>query len=220
MDDKQKEYLKNKGKLVREQNRNFRHKINQLYAKKYRYSLRFEDALLSDDGKAYINVDLTNIDSPFSIFSYDRRLNQEIYDYIDNEAFYLRASIPIVINFDDGNRYSQELKDRIRKTVIRHYSLQYEDNRLEWKKTLLFGFLLLGIGLGALLTYILLSIFVLGPKEIDRIYIEIICIISWVFIWQSVDHFFFTGHDKRINIYNAGQLALAEVRFGEPVIKK
>lgn len=220
MDEKQKQYLSDKAKEVREQNRVFRQRINQLFAKKYRYSLRFEDAMIDDDGKAYINIDLTKIETPFSVFSYDRRIDQEIYDYIENEAFYLRVAIPLVINFDDGGKYSEELKDKIRKAVVRHYSLQYEDKRLEWEKGTFFGAIVLAIGLLFLATYIVTSI-ILANFGIDNIFIEILCIMSWVFVWQSVDAFFFSGRQRKIDVYNAGQLALAEVRFGEPpTIKK
>ena len=221
MDEKTKKYLREKGKEVRQQNRVFRHRIDQLFAKKYRYSLRFEDAMIGDDDKAYINIDLTKIESPFSVFSYERRLDQEIYDYIENEAFYLRVAIPLVINFDDGGKYSDDLKNKIRRTVIRHYSLDYEDKRLEWEKGRRFGWIVLSIGLIFLLTYVLLSVFVFSPLGWDNVMIEIICIMSWVFVWQSVDAFFFSGHRRKIDVLNAGQLALAEVRFGEPpTIKK
>ena len=221
MDENTRKLLREKGKEVRQQNKLFRHRIDQLFAKKYRYSLRFENAMIGDDDKAYINIDLTKIDSPFSVFSYDRRIDQEIYDYIENEAFYLRVAIPLVINFDDGGKYSSDLKEKIRKAVIRHYSLDYEDKRLEWVKGRFFGFIVLSIGLIFLLTYILLSIFVFAPLGWDNVMIEIICIMSWVFTWQSVDAFFFSGHRRKIDVYNAGQLALAEVRFGAPpTIKK
>lgn len=220
MDEKTREYLKEKGKEVRSQNRVFKKRIDQLFAKKYRYSLRYEDAMILDDGKAYINVDLTKVESPFSILSYDRRIDSEIYSYIDQQAFYLRAAIPIVINFDDGGKYSDDMKNKIKKAVVRHYSLEYEDKRLEWQKGLLFGCLIAGIGIVFLLIYILLSVLVFIPQGIDNIFIEILCIFSWVFVWQSLDYFIFRGHERRVDVYNAGQLALAEVSFGEPVTKK
>lgn len=220
MDDKTREYLKDKGKEVREQRRIFRKRIDQLFAKKFRYSLRYEDAMILDDGKAYINVDLTKVDTPFSVFSYDRRIDSEIYSYIEQQAFYLRVTIPLVINFDDGGKYSPELKEKIKKAVVRHYSLEYEDKRLEWMKSLIFGSIVLGIGIIFLLTYILLSVLFFIPRGIDNIFIEILCILSWVFVWQSLDYFFFRGHERRTDVYNAGQLALAEVTFGSPGIKK
>jgi len=193
----------------------FRKRIKKLFEKKYRYSMRYENNVVMDDGKAYINVDLTKVESPFSVFSYERRFNQEIFDYIDNEVFYLRAEIPVVINFDDGGKYSEELKDKIRKVVIRHYSLIYEDKRLEHSKNIFTGILLSIIGA------ILLGIFVTlcALTDINPVFLEIFEIVSWVFIWTATDKFLFSGHDKRIDIYNAGQLALCEVTFGKPVNK-
>lgn len=202
---------------AKEQNIEFAHKVSKLLDRKYRYSIRYEDSLVEDDGKAYINVDLTKVDTPFSIYSYDKRVDSEIYAYIDSAAFFLRASVPVVINFDDGGRYSDELKDKIKKAVIRHYALEFEDRMHEHHRRLAFGWLSFFIGLIFLGLSVTLN-FLLEDKV--RIFLEIITILSWVFVWQSVDIFFFSGHERRVDIYNSAQLAVAEVRFGEPIHSK
>ena len=207
-----KELRKEKKTEVKEQNIVFAQKISKLLDRKYRYSIRYEDSLVEDDGKAYINVDLTKVETPFSVYSYNRRVDPEIYAYIDNAAFYLRASVPVVINFDDGGRYSDELKEKIRKAVIRHYALEFEDRMHEHRRRIVFGLFALLFGLMFLTTTILLHVFV----ERINVFFEIITILSWVFIWQSVDIFFFAGHERRIDIYNSAQLAVAEVKFGAP----
>lgn len=206
-------YLKRK-----EQRRVFKENTDKLFAREYRYSERFEKSHVQDDGKAYINVDLTKVESPFSIYSYDQRLDQEIFDYVDSEAFYLRATIPLVLNFDDGGKYSQTLKDKIRKAVVRHYTLDYEDKRMEFRKNRIFGALILVIGASFLALYVFLTLFLENYLRFtDTVILEIICILSWVFIWESVNRFFFSGTEKKIEMLNAGQLALMEVTFGEPV---
>lgn len=207
-----KELRKEKKTEIKEQNIVFAQKISKLLDRKYRYSIRYEDSLVEDDGKAYINVDLTKVETPFSVYSYNRRVDPEIYAYIDNAAFYLRASVPVVINFDDGGRYSDELKEKIRKAVIRHYALEFEDRMHEHRRRIVFGLFALLFGLIFLTTTILLHVFV----ERINVFFEIITILSWVFIWQSVDIFFFAGHERRIDIYNSAQLAVAEVKFGAP----
>ena len=205
-----------KRKEVNEQVRNFNRRLNDLYSKKYRYSLRYEDSLIKDDGKAYVNVDLTKIDSPFSVFSYEKRMDPDIYDYIDQSVFYLRAEIPVVINFDDGGKYSDELKDKIKKCVTRHYHLQYEDTRYEHHRSMLFGFVLAFIGLIMLgLHFIIMYAFQDSSFKQIEIVNEITLIISWMFVWSSVDTFVVSGHSKRVDIMNSGQLALAEVTFGK-----
>ena len=216
MTKEEKNALKLDHRKIMEENRVFRHRIDELFAKKYRTSIRFENAMVMDDGKAYINVDLTKIESPFSEFSYNRRLNPEIYDYINNEVFFLRASIPLVIRFDDDGKYSEEMKTNIRKTVVRHYNLEYEDCRLSYRKNLFSGFLILGIGTIFLLTYILLNVF----GSWNSVFMEPLLIISWVCVWESINRFFFSGHERKVDVYNAGQLALAEVSFGKPVRKE
>lgn len=208
-----KELLREKKREIKEQNAEFLSKVSKLLDRKYRYSIRYENSLVEDDGKAYINVDLTKVDSPFSVYSYDTRVDSEIFAYIDSAAFYLRTAVPVVINFDDGGRYSETLKEKIRKAVIRHYALEFEDRIHEHKRRILFGWFALIIGLVFLGTSIILNFFL---DDKIRIFLEIITILSWVFIWQSMDIFFFAGHERRVDIYNSAQLAVAEVKFGAP----
>lgn len=196
------------------QNRAFYERLKPLNAKKFRTSLHYEDTLVAEDGKAYVNVDLTKIETPFSVFSYSKRMDPEIFDYIDTQVYYLRAAIPVVINFDDGGKYSEELKQKIAKYVKRHYSLEYEDKRLEHKKALFFGGVLLAIGLVVLIFHFLFSyVFTNTTSELIN---EITLILSWMLIWQSADTFLVSGHARRVDILNSGQLALAEVTFSKP----
>ena len=197
-----------RNKEVRAQNKEFIERLKPLIERKYRTSIRFEESLMADDGKVYVDVDLTNIESPFSVFSYNRRMDPEIFDYIDQQVFFLRASIPVVINFDDGGKYSEEMKEKIRKYVKRHYSLEYEDKRLEHKKSMLFAFILLVIGLIMLGLHFVFSALKVWTDVLN----ELSLIMAWMFTWQSMDAFFVSGHNKRVDIYNSGQLALAEDR--------
>ena len=201
-----------RNKEIRAQNKEFIERLKPLIERKYRTSIRFEESLMADDGKIYVDVDLTNIESPFSVFSYNRRMDPEIFDYIDQQVFFLRASIPVVINFDDGGKYSEEMKEKIRKYVKRHYSLEYEDKRMEHKKSMFFGFLLLIIGLIMLGLHFVFSALKVWTDVLN----ELSLIMAWMFVWQSMDTFLISGHNKRVDIYNSGQLALAEVTFGPP----
>ena len=212
-----KSFEKERKQEIKQQNAAFNKKISRLLDRKYRYSIRYEDSLVEDDGKAYINVDLTKVETPFSVYSYDRRIDSEIYAYIDSATFFLRASVPVVINFDDGGRYSDELKEKIKRAVIRHYALEFENRMHEHKRRIVFGWFAFMIGLLFLTTSIILNFFL---EDKIRIFLEIITILSWVFVWQSVDIFFFSGHERRIDIYNSAQLAVAEVRFGKPPYSK
>ncbi len=201
-------------KEIRAQNREFIQRLKPLIEKKFRTSMRYEDSLTADDGKVYVDVDLTNIESPFSVFSYNRRMDPEIFDYIDQQVFFLRAAIPIVINFDDGGKYSEEMKEKIAKYVKRHYSLEYEDKRLMHRKSMWFAFILVIVGIISLAIHF--AILFGTDKKISAVFDELTLISSWMFIWQGLDMFLVSGHSKRVDIYNSGQLALAEVTFGPP----
>lgn len=210
---------KEKKRHQKEQRRAFVHNIDRLFQTEYRYSKRFEKAHVYQDGKAYINVDLTKVDTPFSVYSYDTRIDQEIYDYIDNEVFYLAADIPLVVNFDDDGKYTEAMKDKIAKAVVRHYALQYEDKRKELSKNNITAFIILTVGLIVLITYIALSFILSNNPNFNSMFIEVLLIMSWMFIWEAGNRFFFSGSATRREVFNAGQLALVEVRFGKPIVR-
>ncbi len=196
----------------------FRKRLSALFKTEYRYSNHFEEKHVFDDGKAYINVDLTKCDSPFSPYSYENRINPEIYDFINQETLFLPVDIPVVVNFDDDNKYNDETKVKIRTAVIRHYSLEYEEVRYNLHKNRIFAFIALLIGLVLFICYALSSILI-SSDTIRRI-LEILQILSWVLIWEAVDRYALSGFDQTVNVLNAGQLALIEVQFGKPKIKK
>lgn len=208
-----KEELKDLRKKKKLQHKIFRKRLNSLFKTEYRYSLKFEEAHVFDDGKAYINVDLTKCESPFSIYSYDNRINPEIYDYINQETFFLPVDIPVVINFDDDGKYDEAMKEKIKRVVIRHYSLEYEDKRYELHKFRRFGVFCGIIGIAVMAAYLGLSVAFSGQSY--QVLFEVLQIISWVFIWESVDRFALTGLDQVVGVLNAGQLALVEVQFGK-----
>ena len=210
-------------RLKKEQRRAFVRNIDRLFQTEYRYSKSFENKHVYTDGKAYINVDLTKVETPFSIYSYDTRLDPEIYNYIDAEAWYLRADIPLVVNFDDDGNYSEALKDNITKAVVKHYALAYEDKRRELRKVTITGFIILTLGLLFLAIYaglnVTSAIWHDFFKESLTIPTEISLIMSWMFVWEAGNRFFFSGSATREEVFNAGQLALVEVRFGKPIVR-
>lgn len=203
----------------KEQQKLFRKRLDSLFRTEYRYSLKFEEAHVFDDGKAYINVDLTKCDSPFSIYSYDNRINPEIYDYINQETEFLPTDIPVVINFDDDDKYDDVLKERIKKAVIRHYSLEYEEARYELHKSRKFAAIFMLVGILFLALYVGLT-FWLKDYQDYKGFSDVVYIISWVFVWESVDRIAISGISQTEDVLNYGQLALVEVQFGDPKIKK
>ena len=217
-DPKKEKVLKAKAKR-KEQQKLFRKRLDSLFKTEYRYSLKFEEAHVFDDGKAYINVDLTKCDSPFSIYSYDNRINPEIYDYIKQETEFLPTDIPVVVNFDDDDQYSDEMKDNIRKAVIRHYSLEYEEARYDLHKSRRFALFCMIIGIFFLALYVGLT-FWLKDYQDYKGFSDVVYIISWVFIWEAVDRIAISGITQTEDVLNYGQLALVEVQFGDPKIKK
>lgn len=198
---------------IRESRKIFIRKMNDLFKSEYLYSQRFNKDHIQDDGKANIRVDLTKVEEgPFSIYSYGRRIDPEIYNFIDQEAFFLRADVPIIVTFDDGGRYSPELKQKIKEAVVRHYALEYEEKRKDFDRNNWIGVFSLLLGVTVLIAYIVLSI-IFANRNLNTLFIEILLIISWMLIWSSLDRLIFRGGELRMDSFNAGQLALMEVRF-------
>ena len=56
-----------KRKEIKEQNKEFIKRLKPLIERRYLTSIRFEDSLMSNDGKIYVDVDLTKIESPLAL---------------------------------------------------------------------------------------------------------------------------------------------------------
>mgnify|MGYP003319560832 CR=1 FL=1 len=214
-----KKILKEKTKEIVEQKKAFKEKRLALADKQFIASMHHENTLMGEDGKAHVNVDLTKVDSPFAVYSYNKKMDSDIFSYIEEQVFYLRAEVPVVINFDDGGKYSEETKENISKYVKRHYTLQYEDSRLDLLKSKMFAVLFMIIGVLLLGLYVTLSLTIPAIKE-NQVIIEIVCILAWVFVWESVDKFVFEGHQNKTAVANSAQLALADITFDKVNTKK
>lgn len=162
---------------------------------------------INDNGDAVIDVNLEDDDNLFSPYSDKKVLNPEILDYIDQLADPIPAHIPLVINFivDDERKVDQNY---IRSAFRRHYWLSYKDKVREAKRNLVTALILSGIGIFMVFLYYNLKQF--APLLFVN---EIVLISSWVFVWEGVNRFFLGRREKRIDMINEGQMAVATVNF-------
>lgn len=202
-------------KIVKERRKKFAILIDALYRDSRNATKKYVESLIYPDGRAHISVDLTNVDELYSPYSYKEDMKPDIFEYIDEKTFYTPVEIPLVVNFDVGD-VSDLRKARIKKSFIDHYRLFYEDKRRELRINKTVAWVLLAIGMTALIisTGAKLAIKAASIPDIPLIF-EMLQIFSWVFVWEAISKFFFEGREMLIQCMNAGQLALAEVKFNE-----
>ncbi|MFA6645310.1 MAG: hypothetical protein WCS76_02980 [Bacilli bacterium] len=203
-------------KVAKERRRKFADRIEALYRDSRNATKKYVESLIYPDGKAHISVDLTNVDELYSPYSYKEDMKPDIFEYIDEKTYYTPVEIPLIVNFDVGD-VSDLRKSRIKKSFLDHYRLIYEDKRRELKINRAVAWVLFAIGMIALVisTIAKLAMNAAQIPDIPLIF-EMLQIFSWVFLWESISKFFFQGREMRIQCMNAGQLALAEVKFNEP----
>lgn len=203
-------------KAIKERRKRFAALVDALYRDSRNATKKYVESLIYPDGKAHISVDLTNVDELYSPYSYKEDMKPDIFEYIDEKTYYTPVEIPLIVNFDVGD-VSDLRRARIKRSFLDHYRLIYEDKRRELKINRAAAWVLFTIGMSALIvaTIAKLAINAGGIADIPLIF-EMLQIFSWVFLWEAISKFFFQGREMRTQCMNAGQLALAEVKFNEP----
>lgn len=203
-------------KAIKERRKRFATLVDALYRDSRNATKKYVESLIYPDGKAHISVDLTNVDELYSPYSYKEDMKPDIFEYIDEKTYYTPVEIPLIVNFDVGD-VSDLRRARIKRSFLDHYRLIYEDKRRELKINRAAAWVLFTIGMSALIvaTIAKLAINAGGIADIPLIF-EMLQIFSWVFLWEAISKFFFQGREMRTQCMNAGQLALAEVKFNEP----
>ncbi len=134
------------------------------------------------------------------------KINNELEEYIFNECYgeifknNIRINIYISYKIDDNEK--NEMIDTIRRTFgLKVQDELYYYNKARYKKTILF---LLGI-VFIVLYYLLFS----------NIIREIILILGWLAIWESVYSFLTDSNRDYIYIYRLKQLSKAKIYFSQ-----
>ena len=136
-------------------------------------------------------------------------LNPDIYQYIDEQVYFIPSEYDIVINFT-GREFSSDEKDQITKAVEKHYNLQVYDKIDDIYRNRLLGIFLLIFGIVALAIYFLMNF-----RNKNLIMIEIVSIVGTFSIWEAVDCWLIQGHERRVNLRNALQMAHLSVTFNK-----
>lgn len=156
--------------------------------------------------KTIININLKKKDDFYSRYS-TKKLSSEITDFIYNECYGENYKNNIIINIYTKLKLSDKEKNAMIDTIRRTFGLKVQDEiyyykKAKFKKTILF---LIGI--------VLIVIYYLSFIEVLS---EIILILGWLAIWESVYSFLADSSKDYICIYRLRKLASARIYFLDP----
>lgn len=152
-------------------------------------------ALRDDEGRAVVDFRVNNDDeflSPYSVGNHDV-IAQDVAEFIEGRLSTLPVEEHVrlrihsdVISKREEKIYEQAIRD--------YYADKYESVRQEKRRLSVMALVMAIIGVLALTVMIALEVFALRTSVI----LEVIDIFAWVFLWESVDLFFFECTALRI----------------------
>ena len=153
--------------------------------------------------KRTININLKKKDDFYSRYS-NQKLSSELTEFIYNECYGEDYKNNIIINIYTKLKISNKEKNAMMDTVRRTFGLKVQDElyyyeKAKFKKTILF---LIGI--------VLIVIYYLSFIEVLS---EIISILGWLAIWESVYSFLADSSKDYIKIYRLRRLASSRIYF-------
>ena len=161
-----------------------------------------------------IGLHVNRIEDAFSKFSYEDNyiLDNEMIDYIERNAQVKKGME--LDKFEIDIYCPNEIKNEDKELFVASYKQHYEMKKMIMHKALhrnnvVAGLLFLFAALILVATHVLNAWFITIP-EILSFTLEIA---SWVFMWESVDAFFFTRNKELLDIALYDLLDAAEIRF-------
>lgn len=170
---------------------------------------------IDDNGNAIVDVVINDKSQLFSQYSNKMLLKNEIFTYLDTIADPIPNIYPLVINFivKDLNTINQEY---VKEALKRYYWFSYKSMESKLKKDIIFIFLYFLIGIGLIIGINFTNFEALGingtwPAIID----SFITIFVWVLIWEAISQLIVGRAEKKEEMLNEKQMALAEIKFYE-----
>lgn len=178
-----------------------------------------KDKMMEEDGRAHVRIDLSSTDA-INPFSGGTRLDQAVFDYVENEAMYTDVDELLSIDFIVKEK-NEEYDRMLAKEVKNHYLFKFAETKEKKREVLRKSFGLLGAGILFVILYIIMSFL---SNSIDTsistngrmwlsIFSEVVDIIYWVFIWEAVDKFFFEQREVQKELLRLTQLATSDINI-------
>lgn len=164
-----------------------------------------KEKYVDDNGNANIDIYVDN-DTLFDKLSNPSSpsINKDVFEHIDNIAYYIPVDYPININIHTKEDVNKEY---INEKIKEHYWLKLSDNSDDLKLNSLTSLALTLLGVIFLAIYFVITLI----PSLNLVFKEIFSIIGSFCIWEAVDYGLIIRQSLKINRLNNGQIALSSI---------
>lgn len=173
----------------------YKEELKELKSGKFDLFDEHTSALLGEDGRAHIKIDLRG-EEIYEPYSGKNKLNTNLFEHIQNEAEHIRPACPICLDFYIDEKDEKDI-EKITSLYEQNAKFAFSSASNELRKNRIIISFSMILGVLFLIAYEVFMFFFNG-----NFFGEIISIASWVFIWEAVDRYFFT----RLGIQKEGLL--------------
>lgn len=170
---------------------------------------------IDEKGDAIVDVVINDRSQLFSPYSNKMLLKNEIFTYLDTIADPIPNIYPLVINFivTDLSTINQEY---VKEALKRYYWFSYKSMESKLKRDFIFIFVYFILGLLLIIGFNLINFNELGINSTWQSVIEsVITIFVWVIVWEAISQLIIGRKEKKDEMLNEKQMALAEIKFYE-----
>ena len=142
-------------------------------------------------------------------------LKNEIFTYLDTIADPIPNIYPLVINFivTDLSTINQEY---VKEALKRYYWFSYKVMESKLRRDFIFIFVYFILGLLLIIGFNLINFEELGINSTWQSVIDsVITIFVWVIVWEAISQLIIGRKEKKDEMLNEKQMALAEIKFYE-----
>jgi hypothetical protein len=193
---------------------NFKDRLANLVKSKNDFVENYTQSLMKEDGRAHISVDLRHGNKIFETYSSRKDLSSDIYAYVEGVAKYLEVTTPITLEFILDHR-DETLEKQIQTEFLGNYRFEFDEKRADYRHCRRLAWWLFFVGVFFLVFYCVGEHFLVNDpnNEALNMGVQIVCIVSWVFIWEAVDKFAFERAEILKDSLKKAQLADSAVVF-------
>ncbi|MBG0762013.1 hypothetical protein IY230_00100 [Acholeplasma laidlawii] len=170
---------------------------------------------IDEKGDAIVDVVINDRSQLFSPYSNKMLLKNEIFTYLDTIADPIPNIYPLVINFivTDLSMINQEY---VKEALKRYYWFSYKAMESKLKRDFIFIFVYFILGLLLIIGFNLINFNELGINSTWQSVIDsVITIFVWVIVWEAISQLIIGRKEKKDEMLNEKQMALAEIKFYE-----
>lgn len=170
---------------------------------------------IDEKGDAIVDVVINDRSQLFSPYSNKMLLKNEIFTYLDTIADPIPNIYPLVINFivTDLSTINQEY---VKEALKRYYWFSYKVMESKLRRDFIFIFVYFILGLLLIIGFNLINFEELGINSTWQSVIDsVITIFVWVIVWEAISQLIIGRKEKKDEMLNEKQMALAEIKFYE-----